>query len=720
MTTTVLGKTRFNIKGQWDAATAYTIDDLVMHDGGWYRAKGSVTAGTTPQTTASWDNIFDTFHWRGTHNYVNGTEYEVGDIVEFTFTSTYEILAGTVNAIPTERQVTQTFICISDHTINTATTPLMLPTNSTLWQPFVFEQKVSTYTNTLGEEANDKYGIYGEDSRKALWFANEGIIFEQHPQYVKGYKNHIDSRYNAFWIDGAGGVRSAGYGNNGSTGWNGQNTGPDVATLSFIFNDWFASIDNGGTGLLTTPDGKPPRAVQIEFGIDHGTVLFNNGEVHAWGYNGNYEVGDGTTTNRWMPYRVGGTYGEVAVQSGANTLKDIKIIRISQACGNGAANNDSVAAHTLALDSNGQVWAWGYNGYGQCGTGDAIASPRPYKIPQSYFNNEKVVAIWAFAQNYGVSYAYTENNKLYAWGYNNYGQLGNGNTTNQNRPVLINIDFTNVSIGHLVKFQFQGNQNYHSAGFLTSTGKVYTTGYNGSGTLCQGNTTNISAFTLVASGPGSNGTCENFWMTGGSTQGSAFFLSNADYKLYGVGYNGVGNLGDGSATNRSSAVECLRRVNGSSISFNANAKVKQVRSTGGNQYYSLMVLTDESRIYAAGWCNFSGLADDPSYAYQLQASNSVVNKEYENNLYNWFPIQTSTVMTGKDDKQKPRCESIMPCGGCDVGSTHYGAWLFRSSNGRIMTSAHENAASVGSNHGYTWGSNGGWRKARMGDVMQNG
>lgn len=715
MTTTVLGKTRFNIKGQWNSSATYTADDLVMYDGGWYRAKAAVAANVVPTTTASWTNIYDTFHWRGTFNFTNGQTYKVGDIVQFTFASKGTLSSG-VNAIDLQRNITETFICIQDITVDTSSNTHK-PTNTTYWQQFSWEHKADS-TDATTALGTDKVGVYGEDARKCLWFANEGIIYDTHPQYVKGYKNNIDSRYSVHWIDGVGAVRFAGNSSSGGSGWFGQSSGPDTAVLSFVFNDWFASTDNGGSGVLTTPDGKAPRCIQIEYGIDHGTALFNNGEVHAWGYNGNSECGEASTTNRNSPYRVGGTYGEVATQAGGHVLRDVKIIRISQACGNGAANNDSNATHTLGLDSAGQVWAWGYNGYGQCGTGDTTSQVRPYKIAQSYFNNEKVVAIWAFAQNYGVSYAYTENNKLYAWGYNNNGQLGLGNTTNQNRPVQVTTpNFADTAVGTLVKLQFTGNQNSHNCGVLTSTGRVYMTGYNGVGQLCTGGTSNLNAFTQVASGPGSSSDCSNFWMPGGCTQGSTFFLSTSTNKLYGCGYNGIGNIGDTSSTNRSVAVEVFKRVNGANVNM---TDVKKIVSTGGNQYYSLLLLTGESRTYGVGYCNYTGLSNDATYAYQLEASNAVSAKEYENNIYAWFPVQSATNFVGKDERGNMRCESIMAVAGTDTATTHYGAHMWRSSDGRLMTSSHENNTMVGGNHAYTWGGNGGWRKARMGDVMQNG
>ena len=102
----------------------------------------------------------------------------------------------------------------------------------------------------------------------------------------------------------------------------------------------------------------------------HTVVAKPDGSAWAWGTNGNGEIGDNSTTRRDVPTQVSGlTSGVIAVCAGAN--------------------------HSLALKSDGTVWAWGYNGNGQLGLGDTTRRLIPVQI--STLSN--VVAIAAGANH---------------------------------------------------------------------------------------------------------------------------------------------------------------------------------------------------------------------------------------------------------------------------------------------------------------------------------
>ena len=129
----------------------------------------------------------------------------------------------------------------------------------------------------------------------------------------------------------------------------------------------------------------------------------------------------------------------------------------------------------------------------------------------------------------------TTGGAAYCWGYNGSGQLGDGTTTDRSSPVLVagGVSFATVSAG-----------TAYTCG-LTAAGAAYCWGYNASGELGDGTTTNRLTPVLVAGGVSLAAVRAGGLHTCGLTAAGA---------AYCWGYNGYGQLGDGTTTNRSSPV----------------------------------------------------------------------------------------------------------------------------------------------------------------------
>ncbi len=100
------------------------------------------------------------------------------------------------------------------------------------------------------------------------------------------------------------------------------------------------------------------------------------------------------------------------------------------------ANVLSVASNNLstsdcALLSTGQVNCWGYNHYGQLGNGTTTNSDVPVAV--TGISDAKAIA----SNNNSGFCAVLSTGQVKCWGFNNYGQLGNGTTTNSDVPVLV-------------------------------------------------------------------------------------------------------------------------------------------------------------------------------------------------------------------------------------------------------------------------------------------
>ncbi|XP_073878121.1 RCC1 and BTB domain-containing protein 2 isoform X11 [Macaca fascicularis] len=141
--------------------------------------------------------------------------------------------------------------------------------------------------------------------------------------------------------------------------------------------------------------------------------------------------------------------------------------------------------HSLVLTSDGEVFAWGYNNSGQVGSGSTVNQPIPRRVTGCLQN--KVVVTIACGQM--CCMAVVDTGEVYVWGYNGNGQLGLGSSGNQPTPcrvaALQGIRVQRVACG------------YAHTLVLTDEGQVYAWGANSYGQLGTGNKSNQSYPTPV-------------------------------------------------------------------------------------------------------------------------------------------------------------------------------------------------------------------------------
>ncbi|MCL2047828.1 MAG: hypothetical protein FWG87_03780 [Defluviitaleaceae bacterium] len=187
-------------------------------------------------------------------------------------------------------------------------------------------------------------------------------------------------------------------------------------------------------------------------------------------------------------------------------------------------------AHTVALKSDGTVWAWGSNASGQLGTGTTANSSTPVQVTDL----ADVIAVSAARGQYTV--AVKADGTVWAWGNNDAGQLGDGTTIRKTTPVQV-VDLTGVvavSAG-----------NGHTVA-LKADGTVWAWGNNGNGQLGDGTTT--TSYTPV----------QVKGLTGviAISTGSGFTVAlKADGTVWAWGSNNSGQLGDGTPTQRHEPVQ---------------------------------------------------------------------------------------------------------------------------------------------------------------------
>uniref|UniRef100_A0A672PLJ3 Regulator of chromosome condensation (RCC1) and BTB (POZ) domain containing protein 1 n=1 Tax=Sinocyclocheilus grahami TaxID=75366 RepID=A0A672PLJ3_SINGR len=134
--------------------------------------------------------------------------------------------------------------------------------------------------------------------------------------------------------------------------------------------------------------------------------------------------------------------------------------------------------HSLALTHEGEVFAWGYNNCGQVGSGSTANQPTPRKVSNCL--QSKVMVSIACGQT--SSMAVADNGEVYGWGYNGNGQLGLGNNGNQLTPCRL------IALQGFCVVQIASGYAHSLA--LTDEGLLYAWGANTYGQLGTGNKSN--------------------------------------------------------------------------------------------------------------------------------------------------------------------------------------------------------------------------------------
>ena len=267
------------------------------------------------------------------------------------------------------------------------------------------------------------------------------------------------------------------------------------------------------------------RIVKVSNGSYHSFGLTSDGRIYAWGRNTSGELGIGTTLAR--------SNVPIAVKT-TGTPMDGKVVK--QVEGGGRYEG----SHSIALASDGTVYTWGLNQYGQLGNNTTTNSRSPIavQVAGTPLAGKTIVQIAAGADH---SLALDSDGALYAWGSNAYGQLGNGTTTNSSVPVAVKIAGTPLAGKTIVQIAAGANHNM----VLTSDGAVYTWGWNYHGQL--GNNTKTNSNTIVAVQTISTPIAGKKIVKIAAGQGHSLALTD-DGMVYTWGRNDTGQLGNNATT----------------------------------------------------------------------------------------------------------------------------------------------------------------------------
>lgn len=386
----------------------------------------------------------------------------------------------------------------------------------------------------------------------------------------------------------------------------------DGTVLAWGYNR-YGQRGDGTTNIGSSCDCNPvpgpvsglSNVVAVSGGAGHSLALTSDGTVWAWGRNQFGQIGDGTTMQRVTPVEVGigvsGFTNIIAIKAGDN--------------------------HNLALKSDGTVWAWGNNSGGQIGNGTfSTAQVSPIQVLTD------VIAISAGAVH---SIALKRNGTVFVWGDNGSGQLGSGST----QPNSSNVPILNTTLTDIINIAAGSGHNVA----LKRNGTVFVWGFNfygqaGNGTSGGGDVytpTLVPTLTNVA----------NIRAGGVDT-----LASTGSGKLFGWGGNGQGqSRGDGSSSFSQPTPFEILSVGTSNSVFDAGYYINLVSipsaptATGSNvRLFGENVNVTFSNVTGAGNTNMTAI-DPTSTNLTVPAYYTIVSNSTGYNV-----TTTATTATGSD------------------------------------------------------------------------
>ena len=419
---------------------------------------------------------------------------------------------------------------------------------------------------------------------------------------------------------------------------------------------------------------KVQSAGQSVYGIK------SNGSMWAWGGNGSntFTLGQGTAAHRSSPVQIGvGTSwtslsssiafdrGEAAIANdnrlyvwgpSAGTTSQQNMIQygvqalsvpslVGNIPGDGTGNmepssnaiiklndyswtNVSVGrSHNLAIRSDGTLWAWGYNTYGQLGYTEQ---------PKSWTMVDTKCA---------TTLAIRSDGKLFGWGNNSTGQLGQNDNVHRSSPVQIGTDSW-VNITH-------GTENNIPSSFMASygikyDGSLWSWGANNYGQL--GNNSTASNLSPILIGNGSS------WTKIAAGIGHALAIRQ-DGTLWAWGLNANGQLGDSTIANRSSPVQVGVGFSWASVSA-SNSWTAAIRSDGtlwtwgwglNGQLGTGVNLHRSSPVQVSGGGSWLQISTTEDYAAAIKTDNTLYT--WGNNNQGQLGVASATVSSRSSPAQ---------------------------------------------------------------------
>ncbi|MCZ6688834.1 MAG: chromosome condensation regulator RCC1 [Planctomycetota bacterium] len=273
------------------------------------------------------------------------------------------------------------------------------------------------------------------------------------------------------------------------------------------------------------PTGFLADVTAVSADESHTMALLGDGTLRAWGWNIAGQLGDGSTTDKWTPVQVVDPSDPTGFLTGVTAV---------------------VAGewHTVALLGDGTLRAWGNNSRGgQLGDGTATDSSTPVQVLDPADPTGFLTGVTAVAAGQGHTVALLGDGTVRAWGGNGRGQIGDGTTTVRRTPVQV-VDPTDPT-GFLTGVTAVTTGSLHTVALL-GDGTLRAWGFNEYGRLGDGTTTDSSTPVQVVDPSDPTGLLTGVTAAEAGVWHTVALLGDGTLRAWGLNFKG--ELGDGTLT----------------------------------------------------------------------------------------------------------------------------------------------------------------------------
>ena len=467
------------------------------------------------------------------------------DIVKFT--SLVEDWAGKLSDTFVSNTAADVTIKVLD--ANGAVVDITIPNHKKLSDVFETWKAATNVVNTAGTVTDDAGAALNIDKFGGLTLAEYGALYTNFQNTTKIKLVPIDTDRGMMGYDKIAFVTE----NNQVIAWGEDNED--------MFNVGHSNIMYE---LQQAPEKQGVLITKLWVCGQHIAILYSDGDLYMRGQQELGHFGIGNVTNQMQGF----------VFSHANVVD-------YYSCATGDQDESPMAACIL---TNGNVVVAGDNGHGELGIG---SQTNTYSWVNVYTNpgNDAAVKCKVNGDDVSSFHLLTETGRLFASGYNGYGQLGFGNTTQTTTLTQISLT-TNGKIIDVAASGYYDATYTGTTFLLTDTGRVYSTGYNGQGQCCSGNVTQKNSFSEIVY-PHNVATDPIISI---HPLNRTFFFRTTNKHVYSVGENNYGQLGIGTTGNRSTAQLILSNI----------TRLFPLQGADASQYDSVIALTTTPSL-AYGW-----------------------------------------------------------------------------------------------------------------------